>query len=183
MRFVLSSFHPVPKLEFSSTITLRKLESSEPKEPSSVHLRPLCPFQTLSGLCMNNTVSIYTGFLKDAWCWPSWTGFSDQLPLFSWGDDEQVVSFLTINLDSLARLQTAEEREVYNFIILPFLSFFFPSSSPTPPPILSKLAGELRVFHFKGPVAYFTGVRLRSRLLKTVFLFNLFSWDSFQSNI
>jgi hypothetical protein len=45
-------------------------------------LYPLCPFQTLSGLCMNNTVSVYTGFLKNTWYWPSWTGFSDQLPLF-----------------------------------------------------------------------------------------------------
>lgn len=80
--FLSFSFHRPPSFEFSSTITLRELESSEPREPSSVHLYPLCPFQTLSGLCMNNTVSVYTGFLKNTLYWPSWTGFSDQLPLF-----------------------------------------------------------------------------------------------------
>ena len=81
--FLSFSFHGPLNFEFGSTIMLRELESSEPREPSRVHLCPLCRFQTLSGLCMTNTVSVYTGFFKkNTWCWPSWTGFSDQSPLF-----------------------------------------------------------------------------------------------------
>lgn len=183
--FLSFSFHGPLNFEFSSTIMLRELESSEPREPSRVHLCPLCRFQTLSGLCMTNTVSVYTGFLKkhlvltqlDRFLWP--------VPSFLGVLMSRAVSFLTINSDCLARLNLAEEREAYNFIPFSFFPSFFPSfSPPPPPPILSKLAENSVSSTSKGQLSYFDVGRLRSRLWKVgFFLFNLFSWDSFQSNI
>ena len=94
MRFSFLSFSLLepPNFEFSCTTTLRELESSELREPSSGHLCPRCPYQVLSRLCMNNTVSVCTCFKKTPGADPA-----GQVPLtsylFSWGADEQGCKF------------------------------------------------------------------------------------------